>query len=181
MGAPPYPQSPSPRPHARRVQLLAAALVLAACAPYPRDPGRTTERVEGGVLRVGAIHDPPFVQLREGRAPAGREPQMVHALARSLDARVQWVAGGSDALLGELERSRLDLVIGGLAPRSPWRRRVGLTLPYAAADAHGRPRTRVAAVPPGENRWQMRVERFQRTPQARAILRGGPPAPAPAR
>lgn len=158
------------------------ALALAGCGPYPRDPQRTTERVEGGTLRVGVIHDPPFVDLRDaggsGRlAPHGREVRMARALADSLDARVSWVDGGAGELFEELEHFRLDMVIGGVSAQSPWRQRVALGLPYPIRDAEGRLVRRVSALPPGENRWQMRVERFQRSPAGRAILRGtGAPA-----
>lgn len=153
--------------------LLAASLwALSACHAYPRDPEHTTERVTDGVLRVGAIHDPPFVALHDGTRPSGPEVRMAYALAESLDARVLWVDGGSDDLLEDLEHFRLDLVIGGLSEQTPWQRRIALTLPYRARDAHGRLQHRVAAVPPGENRWQMRVESFQRSPAARAALRG---------
>lgn len=102
---------------------------------------------------------------------------MARALAGSLDARVSWVDGGAGELFEDLEQFRLDMVIGGVSAQSPWRHRVALSLPYPIRDADGRLVRRVSALPPGENRWQMRVERFQRSPAARAILRGtGAPA-----
>lgn len=156
-----------------RLPSLLLSLVLAAttgCARYPADPEHTTDRVGGGVMRVGVIHDPPFTSLRDAPQPRGNEVRMVRALAQSLDARVEWSEGGEDELLDELQHFRLDLVIGGVSPQSPWRKRVALTLPYRVRDAHGRQVQRVTAVPPGENHWQMVVERFQRSAAARAIL-----------
>lgn len=176
------PERTRPTPSLRACLALAAMAaslaLLAGCEPYPRDPQRSTARVEGGVLRVGVVHDPPFVDARGDGAPRGPEARMVQALAQSLDARVAWIDGGADGLLEDLEHFRLELVIGGLSAQSPWRKRVALTLPYRVRDAHGRLVERVTAVPPGENRWQMRVERFQRSPAAQAILRGPPPEPA---
>lgn len=147
-------------------------LALAGCTDYPRDPERTTERVESGVMRVGVVHDPPFVRLRGAGAPRGAEVEFARALARSLDARVAWVAGGHDALLVDLEEYRLDLVLGGLSADTPWKERVALIRPFKARDARGRLVPRVLAVPPGENRWQLRVERFSRSEAGRALLEG---------
>lgn len=159
----------------RLLALLCLLLALAACAPWPRDAEHTTETVRGGELRVGVIHDPPFVSLRPGAPPSGREVRMAQALAHSLDARVVWVEGGADELFEDVEQFRLDLVIGGISPQSPWGEHVALTLPYRVRGAHGRLVQRVAAVPPGENRWQMRVERFQRSPLGQRILQAPEP------
>lgn len=149
--------------------LLAGLLVLGGCAEYPRDPEHTTDRVESGVMRVGVIHDPPFVRLRGPGEPRGPEVALAQALAQSLDARVVWVLGGQDELLEDLEHFRLDLVVGGLSPQSPWQQRIALVRPFKTRGEHGLV-PRVAAVPPGENRWQLRVERFTRGEVGRAIL-----------
>lgn len=159
-----------------RLPSLLLSLVFATtagCTRYPADPEHTTDRVRGGVMRVGVIHDPPFTSLRDAPQPRGSEVRMVRALAQSLDARVDWSEGGEDELLDELQHFRLDLVIGGVTPQSPWREHVALSLPYFAHNREGWLVERVAALPPGENRWQMRVERFQRSPQVQRILRAG--------
>lgn len=162
-----------------RFAALLIVAYVAGCAPYPRDPQNTTEHVSAAVMRVGVIHDPPFVRLRAG-APTGREVAMVRALADSLDARVEWVDGGTYELLAGLQHFRLDLVIGGISPDTPWAGHVALTSPYMARDERGLLVRRVTALPPGENRWMMQVERFQRSPRARAILRGTTPDASPA-
>lgn len=152
--------------------VLLSLLWLSACDRYPRDPKDTTERVSGGVMRVGVIHDPPFVDLRSGPQPRGSEVAMLRALAHSLGAEVAWFDGGHDRLLDDLEHYRLDAVIGGLSPDSPWGKHVALTLPYYLHDHRGWLVDRVTALPPGENRWQMQVERFQRSPRGQQAMHG---------
>lgn len=151
---------------------VAVLLLASGCAEYPRDPEHTTEQVDAGVLRVGVIHDPPFVRLRGPGEPQGAEAELARALARAMDARVVWSSGGQDELLVDLEEFRIDLVLGGLSAETPWKDRIALTRPFKARDAHGRLVSRVAAVPPGENRWQLQVERFTRGEVARTILEG---------
>lgn len=137
------------------VPLLACAV---ACAPYPRDPDRTLERVRGGVLLAGASHDPPHVVLPAAGPPTGDDVARVEALARSVDARVEWVRGEHEGLMHALHARRLHLVAGGVDAKSPWARQVALTRPYPARDGEGRRIERVMAVPPGENGWLMQVE-----------------------
>ncbi len=149
---------------------------LAACdlvpRHYPNDPQGTLERVQGGTLRVGVTHDPPFVAL--GSEPSGPEADLVRAYARSLDARIVWNRSGHDVLMRQLEGHRLDAVIGGHAGDSPWAQRVSTSRPYRVPDAAGREVDRVLALPPGENAWQMAFERFAMTDAARRALGTAP-------
>lgn len=131
---------------------------LAACTPYPRDPDRTLERVRGGMLLAGVSHDPPHVVLPVAGKPSGADVARIEALARSVDARVQWVRTDHEGLMHALHVRRLHVVAGGVAADSPWTSKVGMTRPYPARDAHGREVRRVMAVPPGENAWLMQVE-----------------------
>lgn len=137
---------------------LLVACLLAGCAPIPRDPDRTLERVRGGVLLAGASHDPPHVRLGGATGPQGDDVERVNALARTLGARVRWVEGDHEGLLGALHARHLHLVVGGVDADSPWAQQVGLTRPYPALDDEGRTVQRVMAVPPGENAWLMQVE-----------------------
>lgn len=157
--------------------LLMLAVASVGCARYPQDPQHTTTRVKDGVLRVGVVHDPPFVQLHAEQAgplhvePEGSETELVRALARAMDARVIWFGGSPDSMLEDLEHYRLEMVVGGLSRESPWRRRVTLAREYHACGAQGLRLPRVMALPPGENAWQLRVERFVRSADGQAILR----------
>jgi hypothetical protein len=142
---------------------LALGTALAGC-DLPRDPEGTLERVRGGVLRAGVCEIPPWV-VREGDRPLGVEPALLQRFAAGLDARIEWQWGSAEEHLAALEHHRLDLAACGLERSTPWRKRVGLTLPYHVErrppDAPGgRTAEHVLAVPPGENAWLVALERF---------------------
>ena len=147
------------RPHAA----LALAGLVGACN-LPRDPDDTLKRVENGELRVGVAIHPPWTTDSAG-AFGGVEPAMVRALAGQLRARVRWTPGGESVLMPELHERKLDLVIAGLDAATPWAAQVGITRPYHWVTEPEK-RELVWAVAPGENAWQMRVERFLREQRA---------------
>lgn len=142
------------RSRAAGVTLL-AMLLVPACEPWPRDPETTLESASGGTLRVGAAEAPPYL-VRAGDDGAGPEAELVLAFARSIDARVEWRWGSLDDHLHSLERHELDLVAGGLTAKSPWKAHVGLTRPWRVEGET----KRVLAVPPGENRTLVALERL---------------------
>lgn len=149
----------------RKILVFTTAVCALAACGIPRDPEGTLERVQGGVVRVGVVHNPPWASLAASGDPAGVEPRLVRALAAELGARVEWVPGGESELLGALEHHGLDLVIGGLSAASPWSPKLGFSRPYytdtlAVAGEAPSQEQRVFAVPPGENGWLTRVERF---------------------
>jgi hypothetical protein len=88
---------------------------------------------------------------------AGSEPQLVAELARQLNARVTFVSGSETRLLESLHRRELDLVAGGFTDDSPWKGQVAFTKPYRK-DPDGK--GHVLALPPGENAWLVRVEKY---------------------
>jgi polar amino acid transport system substrate-binding protein len=148
--------------------------MLAGCGPFPRDPLDTLERVSQGTLRVGVSAHPPWVL--PGEVPTGEEPELVGELAQELGVQVEWHPGSTEALLARLEgrgrggsldsdKPALDLVIGGLCKDSPWKTHVAFSLPYAD-EVRGGGCERVLAMPPGENRWAVRVDSWiaQREP-----------------
>lgn len=141
------------RPRTRAVLLF--LLLPIACEPYPRDPEATLERASGGLLRVGATESPPWLVRTGDDSARGPEAEMVEAFAQAIDARVEWRWGAADEHLEALERHELDLVAAGLLASSPWKQRVGLSRPWhEAGDTR-----RVLAVPPGENRTLVALER----------------------
>lgn len=142
----------------RRIALPLLLMAIAGCE-LPRDPEGTLERVHGGTMRAGVVPNPPWVVVEAGRV-RGVEPALVREFARSLDARIEWVAGTESELLQRLETGELDLVAGGLTRSNPWGSRVGLTRPYPAPAGDGSGERRVLAIPPGENGWLVRLERF---------------------
>ena len=170
----------------RRIGVVAALLLmLGACSAIPADPDDTLADVTGGTLRVGVSANPPWTEVPEGAGthanaaggssngtgdepagpgsePEGTEVDLVTAFAATLDAEVEWVIGGEENLIGQLETGEVDLVIGGLTANSPWQQMAALTRPYTDDDGGtgGEQVDRVMAVPAGENAFLSALERF---------------------
>ena len=143
--------------------LLLSMLSLAAACGLPRDPEGTLDRVRGGTLRVGFVVDTPWV-AEAGQGAGGIEGAIAAELARGLGARIAWTHASETPLLGALHDGDLDLVIAGLTKDSPWAAKASFTRPYYVdtTAVHGK-RTEVphvVAVRPGENAWQVYVERM---------------------
>lgn len=108
---------------------LASAVLLGGCQ-FPQDVEGTLDRVRGGTLRVGVVHNPPFVVLEDVAEPEGVEAELVKRFAREQDARIEWVRASESELVGALHGRQLDIVIAGLTRQSAWRNEVTLTRPY---------------------------------------------------
>lgn len=136
-------------------------LLLTGCAAhYPADPHGTLDDVSGGVLRVGISHNEPFVSVA-GPAPSGLEVELVEDYARTLGAEVAWTRAGEEELVDQLEHGQLDLLVGGLTDRTPWKEKVGITLPYMqTVDEFGRTEKHVMAVRKGENAFLLELDEF---------------------
>ena len=137
-------------------------LALALACGLPRDPESTLEHVRGGTLRVGFVVDTPWVTAAEQGA-GGVEGAIVAELARGLGARVSWTHASETPLLTALHDGDLDLVIAGLTKESPWAAKASFTRPYyvdtTVVEGERTEVPHVVAVPPGENAWQVHVER----------------------
>ena len=119
-----------PDPHrSLRLWFCAAVALLAACREIPRDQQGTLERVRGGVLRAGMMQHKPWAAMVDGR-PQGLEAALVEQLAHSLSATVEWAEPRGDELFQALKEHRIDLVVGGITERSPWKDHVAFTRPY---------------------------------------------------
>jgi polar amino acid transport system substrate-binding protein len=140
-------------------RLVLIPVLLGACG-LPRDPEDTLKHVEHGELRVGVAIHPPWTTDSAGGF-GGVEPAMVRKLASQLHARVRWTSSGESVLMPQLHQRKLDLVIAGLDAKTPWASKAGITRPYHWVSDPER-RELVWAVAPGENAWQMRVEKFLR-------------------
>lgn len=136
--------------------------LLAGCAGgFPADPDGTLDRVEGGVLRVGVSAHSPWTEVTPGGEPAGLEVDLVTEFAESLGAEVEWTASGEEDLMAQLDRSELDLVVGGLTAASPWAEVSALTYPYTTVPgADGTSEAHVMAAPLGENAFLVALETF---------------------
>jgi hypothetical protein len=134
----------------------------------PRDPEGTLERVRGGELRAGAVLNPPFVALEDGR-PAGADVELVESFAAALGARVTWSIAPGEDLVAALEEFRIDLVAGGFTRDDPRVKKLGISRAYAPRVAPpasplplpGAPREKeyVLVAPPGENRFLLTLDR----------------------
>ena len=148
-----------------RSRLVVALIAVLAACNLPRDPEGTLERVRGGTMRVGAAVDTPWVTDSAG-AVGGIEGSIVRDLARELGARVEWHRGPARVLLDSLKERELDLVIAGLTAKSPYKTEVSLTRSYYTdtTTVHGKTaeERHAVAVAPGENAWQVAVERVLR-------------------
>jgi polar amino acid transport system substrate-binding protein len=141
-----------------RSPLFPIAILVATFAGcgLPMDPDGTLNRVRGGTLRVGLVHHPPWVDIRQDRVLTGREVTLVKELARDLGSKIEWVEGWETALMLELERRRLDLVVGGIPEKTAWQGKVGLSRPHARSGTF----KMVLASPPGENDWLLFLDRW---------------------
>lgn len=143
------------------VLVLLMGVLLGCGVSFPADPDHTLDRVRGGVLRVGASPNEPWISWSSEPEPAGREADLIRAFADSLDARVEWVRGSEEALIKRLERGELDVVAAGLTAETPWLEKAAITKPYATAQGpDGSTEEHVLAVPLGENAFLLTLERF---------------------
>ena len=143
-----------------RVICLGACLIVAllAACDLPRDPAGTLNRVTGGRLRVGMVAaenaaDPGHAAM----ARADRD--LVEGLAREVRASPVWTHASAEALFLALERREIDLVAGGVYGDTPWAGRIGLSNPVGSHAGEPDAERRLA-VPPGENRWLLTINRF---------------------
>jgi len=151
---------------ATAVLSAAAAIALTGCGlTIPTDPDGTLERVDGGVLRVGASPSEGLVEV-SGDAVAGPLPTLVEEFATSRDARVEWTVGSEEDLADGLEHGELDLAVGGMTDTTPWTETVSVTRAYDdLPGASGR--SVVLLVPMGENAMQSALEAFLDTEVSR--------------
>ena len=149
----------------RGLVLLAVMIGLVGCSGhFPADPDGTLDRVSGGSLRVGVSHQPPWTDTAGENSPddpGGIEVQLIEDYAESIDADVDWHAGGEEQLIKLLSERELDVVIGGLTDSSPWSSQVALTTDYAESiGVDGKTAKHVMAVQMGENAFMSSLERF---------------------
>lgn len=135
-----------------------AALHLAGCDYFPRDPEATLDQVRANAtLRVGI----------ERPIPSEAE-RLVRQIERATGAKAFIDRGGVEPLLAKLEAGEIDLVIALFGKDSPWAAKAALSPPLRV-EGEGKDRIEWrAAMRSGENRWIMLVEtRARRVSSAR--------------
>jgi polar amino acid transport system substrate-binding protein len=119
---------------------LAVCLAAGGCE-FPRDVEGTLDRVEGGTMRVGVVHRPPWIDL-SGSAPTGVEVELVERFADEIGTEIEYFEGTESELAEAMRGFQIDLLIGGLTRASDLRRDVALTAPYLDTQIQ-------FAIPPG--------------------------------
>ena len=134
----------------------AICLSVAACG-LPRDPQKTSERVAAThELRVGATDNGEWVDAQSAE-PRGIEPDIVRQFAARVGAHVLWSRGSETSLAQSLKHGDLDLAIGGFDAKTPWKKTVGISQPFAkTADK----KKHVFLAAPGENRFILALDTF---------------------
>lgn len=149
---------------------MRAALGILICVcvgcGIPRDPEGTLERIQGKTIRAGITVNPPWTGFKSGEAD-GLEPHLLIEFAKQFDARIEWTVDSESDLLQALKHRKLDIVIGGLTKSTPWSKQVALTRPYLTLESE----EHVMAVPQGENRWLLELDRFLQSRRTEAARR----------
>lgn len=126
------------------VPVLALTLLAAGCSDIPRDVEGTLREVrERKSFKVGIIAGTGD--------PEGAGRQLVDRVAAAAGAEARFREGAAEPLLTKLEEGDLDLVIGAMAEKSPWSRKVHF-LPSLAKRLPPAPAL-VAMARNGENAW----------------------------
>ena len=135
--------------------LISLLFFIAGCSDFPKDPGKTLEKIKNGRLLVGYSENPPWV-IKTDTAPAGVEAELIKTFAKKQQATIVWRNDTEQDLFEMLEHKKLHLVIGGFTDKTPWKNKVGLTRPYLTRqeDKH------VVAVLNGENAFITSLEKF---------------------
>jgi hypothetical protein len=131
-----------------RLPLMTAALLLGGCGAIPKDPDGTLDRIQAErSFRVGMIAS------SAQSAGLDRQRLLVRRVAGASGASATVEHGAAEPLLMKLEEGDLDLVVGELAPASPWSKRVTILPPLGeqvTRDGHVHV---VAMARNGENAW----------------------------
>lgn len=162
--------------------VLVFSLLMSACSQIPRDSEGTADRVAGGTLRVGVLDYAPWAETDPGAGntsagtssttgngapagePTGPEPDLVRGFAEELGADVEWVTGSESELVPRLEDGQIDLLVGGLDAKTPYKQKFGLTRAYlTTVDAEGNTMKHVMAVKNGENAFLVDLETYLST------------------
>ncbi len=152
-------RAPRRRPLAA-LAFVAALLCLAAC-DLPRDPNGTMNRVRGGTLVVGIVEGSSYASLGASEA-TGEDADLARRVADTFGAEPRWTRGTADQMVAALDDGAVDLAIGGIPRRAPWTTRVALTASIGGMNLGGERVERAFALPLGENRWMLEVNRVVR-------------------
>jgi hypothetical protein len=136
----------------KMLSLLALAL-CASCDGIPRDPDGTLGRVRAErQYKVGIIASGDPIG-------ADRQRMFLSRVSAAAQARPALETGAAEPLLGRLEEGELDLVLGPMAPHSPWSKLVTFLPPLGEQVSPEGHIHLVAAARHGENAWISLLDR----------------------
>ncbi|MFJ6654338.1 transporter substrate-binding domain-containing protein [Microbacterium sp. NPDC091313] len=136
-------------------------VLLSACA-LPLDTDRTSDRLDGGELRVGVTDNPPWVDLSVGE-PRGTEVELLERFAAEAGASVTWREGSEGVLADALHAGELDVAIGGYTDDTPWTTDAAVSAVYRETTTDGGVTEKhVVLTRMGENRLLVDLETFLR-------------------
>ena len=96
---------------------------------FPKDAEKTLDKVSNGTLRVGFTNAEPWV-YPSALGAQGIEANIVTGFAQTLHAKVEWIKGTEEQLYNALRRGEIDILIGGITDKTPWKEEIGVTKPY---------------------------------------------------
>lgn len=156
---------PSSTTPVRRLPAAALALCALFCVSacgLPLDTDRTTDGLDGGLLRVGLTHNPPWVDT-SGAEPRGTEVALIEQFAARKGASVRWREASESVLADALHADGLDIAIGGYTDGTPWTQDAAVSAPYRETTTRdGITDHHVVLARMGENRLLVDLETFLR-------------------
>lgn len=142
------------------VGVFAVTMMLTSCAGVPADVDGTLRDTQGGQLRVGITHNPPWTNTSDLAKPSGQEVVLVEEFADSIDATVVWTVGSEAILTDHLHTGSLDLAVGGFTDDTPWTDKAAITVPYDEEHVDGQAKKHVMLTVLGENKFLTTLETF---------------------
>lgn len=134
----------------RKLIVLAWLALLSACT-FPKDPENSFEEAREKALLVGAVPNPPYVEITNNQF-TGIEVEKLREFAERENLLIEFEKGTESELVEKLEKFELHVVIGGISKKTIWKKKAGLTLPYDTRH--------VFLIPKGENRLLEHLESF---------------------
>jgi len=111
----------------RSLGCMAAATLLPIAPRARADQPRT---LEPGVLRVGTYFvNPPF-EFISGQERIGFEVDLMNEIARRLSMRATFVEAQWEVILGEMQRSLYDCIVGGITITPDRQKVLAWSVPY---------------------------------------------------
>ena len=134
----------------RKLIILILLSMVTACS-IPKDPENSFEEARKDGLLVGAVPNPPYVEISNDQF-TGTEIEKLREFAKRENLQLKIEKGTESELVEKLEKYELHVVAGGIGKKTIWTKKAGLTAPYDTKH--------VFLIPKGENRLLKHLEDF---------------------